>query len=62
MADAKMCDRCGAFYVKNKTPVKLMLVDWQKSSSAYLDKFDLCDNCHADLEHFMKEKNDGQNQ
>ena len=56
MAEAKQCDRCGAFYVKNKTPVKLMVIDWPKSNSVCLEKFDLCDNCHAELEHFMKEK------
>lgn len=63
MANAKKCDRCGAFYIPTRTAKKKIYVakrewtDWKE--------LDLCSNCQDKVQEFLdldsanKEEDDG---
>lgn len=62
MANAKKCDRCGAFYIDENREVKIRNESFDKVVATRLDKnyvvakYDLCDNCCRDFLDFMKNK------
>lgn len=63
MANAKKCDRCGAFYalVENRQKIAVSVLDEARS----WERLDLCDNCYEELKEFLvfnnadKEGNNG---
>lgn len=63
MANAKKCDRCGAFYVPvaNRQKIAVSVLDEARS----WERLDLCDNCYEGLKEFLvfnnadKEEADG---
>lgn len=60
MANAKRCDRCGSFYRNNKFNTNLYntcAIDgfkytWSDGDTG--ERIDLCDECQAALDKFMK--------
>lgn len=63
MANAKKCDRCGAYYDTNtEHKIKMSLgvsvhvtgMSLRIPNNDAFDKYDLCDSCIADLKKFMK--------
>ena len=53
MSEAKLCDRCGKFYVEKRTldiPAGLKTYD---VSGNILKRYDLCSDCVEKLERFM---------
>lgn len=55
MANAKKCDRCGAFYTKSK-PIKIGETQLSISNSHSTTLFDLCPECVDKLNRYL---NDG---
>ena len=51
MADAKKCDRCGAFYISDGTPKYSVLVEPSIINCGGL--VDLCPSCVEALDRFM---------
>lgn len=52
MADAKICDRCGKFYVMNEQEFKGCSLRYQRSNSPSI-LLDLCDECVGRLWNFL---------
>lgn len=50
MADAKKCDRCGLFYIPGTGWFGKKQIRIPGSCGDY---YDLCENCHAELDRFM---------
>lgn len=50
MANAKKCDRCGAFYVAAKIDRRIA-IDVLKDHTWYI--IDICDNCYKELQKFI---------
>lgn len=56
MADAKQCDRCGKFYIKNHIKYHQEVIescDFQGPHNKIIRKFDLCDECVTGLLNFF---------
>ena len=50
MADAKKCDRCGAYYMAGKGRYGKKRIRVPGNTDSY---YDLCENCQDDLDKFM---------
>ena len=67
MADAKKCDRCGAFYDTHIVPSKGAIKSGRLSklrtysiNDCCDQVFDLCNNCWVDFEEFMNVSKKGE--
>lgn len=62
MANAKMCDRCGEFYIPDKSRDDDHIQVGVFADVGGFQAFDLCPECAKELEHFcspfMAEKRD----
>ena len=54
MADAKKCDRCGAFYVMYVNPILQITKDNHPYSPTHID---LCPQCVEELKQWLNLKN-----
>ena len=69
MAQATICDRCGAIYKSNKNNHRYHIFDCKKDLSQLTtgeyrgvrvgDMLDLCDKCSVDLTAWIEEINNG---
>lgn len=58
MADVKKCDRCGAFYEKNKNNksyTRNIVGVYLRYQDTDVARYDLCDECVEKLKQFLSE-------
>lgn len=64
MANAKKCDRCGAYYMGNFFPLKdefdnecnAAKIKLIGDNRGVIEEYDLCNHCVAEFIHFMNPK------
>lgn len=54
MADAKVCDRCGKFYLKKYVEKFKIFQRDNRSLQSYYKDFDLCDDCYEIFEDWIE--------